>query len=200
VVRADVAGKSAANCALSGGCRLLVGALTWTRSSALHTVDNMSETRILELRTQRRWTQERLAEISGVTVRTVQRLEAGNDVSLDTPSRLGTALGVPVRDLFMEAPKSEYGKAMSALYAAFAIRPEADRLTGGHGLVANGAVGESGHAKESRATGDRVDGGGRVQAGARTGEDRHDDRRRSPSRRALALSRQPRKTTRVPRT
>ena len=75
----------------------------------------MSETRILELRTQRGWTQERLAEVSGVTVRTLQRLEAGNDVSLDTLSRLGKALGVPVRDLFMEAPESEYGKAVSAL-------------------------------------------------------------------------------------
>lgn len=57
----------------------------------------MSETRIVGLRTERGWTQERLAEVSGVTVRTVQRLEAGNDVSLDTLSRLAGALEVPVR-------------------------------------------------------------------------------------------------------
>ncbi|TXK12319.1 helix-turn-helix transcriptional regulator [Microbacterium hatanonis] len=75
----------------------------------------MSETRIIELRTQRGWTQERLAEASGVTVRTVQRLEAGNDVSLDTLSRLGKALGVAVRDLFVTVPENDYGKAVSAL-------------------------------------------------------------------------------------
>jgi transcriptional regulator with XRE-family HTH domain len=75
----------------------------------------MSETRIVELRTLRGWTQERLAEASGVTVRTVQRIEAGNDVSLDTLSRLGRALGVPVRDLFGRLPDTAYGRTVSAL-------------------------------------------------------------------------------------
>jgi len=60
----------------------------------------MNETRIVDLRTQMGWTQERLADESGVTVRTVQRLEAGNDGSLDTLSRVAKAFGVPVRDLF----------------------------------------------------------------------------------------------------
>lgn len=49
----------------------------------------MSQTRILELRTQRRWTQERLAEASGVTVRTLQRLEAGNDVCSSDAEQFG---------------------------------------------------------------------------------------------------------------
>ncbi len=67
----------------------------------------MSETRIVGLRTERGWTQERLAEVSGVTVRTVQRLEAGNDVSLDTLSRLAGALEVPVRQLVVEDPEDD---------------------------------------------------------------------------------------------
>ncbi|MDM7892954.1 helix-turn-helix domain-containing protein [Curtobacterium caseinilyticum] len=75
----------------------------------------MSQTRIVELRTQRGWTQQRLAEASGVTIRTLQRLEAGNDVSLDTLSRLGQALGVPVRDLFVHAPETDFGRTASAV-------------------------------------------------------------------------------------
>lgn len=100
---------------MSGGCRLGVGLLSWAAGGASPTVANMSQTRILELRTQRGWTQERLAEASGVTVRTLQRLEAGNDVSLDTLSRLGRALGVPVRDLFVQIPDTDFGNAASAL-------------------------------------------------------------------------------------
>ncbi|WP_439692404.1 helix-turn-helix domain-containing protein [Curtobacterium sp. SP.BCo] len=75
----------------------------------------MSQTRIVELRTQRGWTQQRLADASGVTVRTLQRLEAGNDVSLDTLSRLGQALGVPVRELFVHVPDTDFGRTASAV-------------------------------------------------------------------------------------
>ncbi len=56
--------------------------------------------RIAALRRERGWTQERLAEASGVAVRTVQRLEGGKDASLETLSALARALEVPVRDLF----------------------------------------------------------------------------------------------------
>ncbi|PVE71818.1 hypothetical protein DC432_09400 [Microbacterium testaceum] len=80
----------------------------------------MNRTRIAESRSLRGWTQERLAEVSGVTVRTVQRLEAGNDVSLNTLARLGEALGVPVRELFETVPENAYGKALSALLTAIA--------------------------------------------------------------------------------
>ncbi len=40
--------------------------------------------RIAALRRERGWTQERLAEASGIAVRTVQRLEGGKDASLET--------------------------------------------------------------------------------------------------------------------
>jgi len=69
----------------------------------------MNETRIVDLRTQVGWTQERLADESGVTVRTVRRLEAGNDGSLDTLSRVAKAFGVPVHGLFVTVAEDDYG-------------------------------------------------------------------------------------------
>lgn len=60
----------------------------------------MNTTRITELRQAQGWTQERLASESGVGLRTVQRLEAGQDASLETLSLVADALQVPVRDLF----------------------------------------------------------------------------------------------------
>ncbi len=63
--------------------------------------------RIGELRRLRGWTQERLAEQSGVAVRTIQRMESGRDASLETLSAVAAALEVPVRDLFVtEEPAS----------------------------------------------------------------------------------------------
>ncbi|WP_082298054.1 helix-turn-helix domain-containing protein [Microbacterium sp. CGR1] len=60
----------------------------------------MNTTRITELRQAQGWTQERLATESGVGLRTVQRLEAGQDASLETLCLVADALQVPVRDLF----------------------------------------------------------------------------------------------------
>lgn len=60
----------------------------------------MNTTRIIELRQAEGWTQERLATESGIGLRTVQRLEAGEDASLETLSLVADALRVSVRDLF----------------------------------------------------------------------------------------------------
>jgi transcriptional regulator with XRE-family HTH domain len=60
----------------------------------------MNEMRIAELRRHRGWTQERLAEASGIAVRTVQRIERGSDASLESLSSIASALEVPVRELF----------------------------------------------------------------------------------------------------
>jgi transcriptional regulator with XRE-family HTH domain len=63
-------------------------------------MEPMNQTRIIELRQAQGWSQERLANASGVGLRTVQRLEAGQDASLETLSLVAEALQVPVRDLF----------------------------------------------------------------------------------------------------
>lgn len=75
----------------------------------------MNETRIGDLRRTRGWTQERLAEESGVAVRTIQRLEAGKDASLETISLIADALGVPVRELFVTVEKEEFETAVGGL-------------------------------------------------------------------------------------
>ena len=43
----------------------------------------MNKYRVAELRKKRGWTQEVLAEKANITVRTIQRIENGTDVSLD---------------------------------------------------------------------------------------------------------------------
>ncbi|WGY02083.1 helix-turn-helix transcriptional regulator [Nocardioides sp. QY071] len=75
----------------------------------------MNEPRIRDLRTARGWSQERLAEASGVAVRTIQRLEAGNDASLETLSLVATALEVSVRDLFASVESDRLGIAVDGL-------------------------------------------------------------------------------------
>lgn len=60
----------------------------------------MNKYRVAELRKKRGWTQEVLAEKANITVRTIQRIENGTDVSLDTLSSISNALLVPVSELF----------------------------------------------------------------------------------------------------
>ncbi|TNC47365.1 helix-turn-helix domain-containing protein [Mumia zhuanghuii] len=80
----------------------------------------MNKARIKDLRTARGWSQERLAEVSGVAVRTIQRLEAGNDASLETLSMVANALEVPVRDLFVSVDSDQLTIAVDGLDARIA--------------------------------------------------------------------------------
>lgn len=75
----------------------------------------MNESRIAELRRAKGWTQERLATESGITVRTIQRLEAGNDASLETISLVAKALDVQAGDLFKRVQTPEFSEAVDGL-------------------------------------------------------------------------------------
>ncbi|TFD86621.1 helix-turn-helix domain-containing protein [Cryobacterium serini] len=77
----------------------------------------MNKTHIGELRRARGWTQERLAAESGVAGRTIQRVEAGNDASLDTIALIADALEVAVRDLFVSVESIDFGEAVEKLDA-----------------------------------------------------------------------------------
>lgn len=80
------------------------GLVSWSAVLTARSVAGMNsknETRVSQLRRSVGWTQERLCEQSGVPVRTIQRLEAGNETSLETLSRVADALKVEVRDLFV---------------------------------------------------------------------------------------------------
>lgn len=62
--------------------------------------------RVAELRRQRGWTQEALAEKAQVSGRYIQLIEAGREnLTIMTLAKLGNALRIPVRDLF-ERPRS----------------------------------------------------------------------------------------------
>lgn len=58
------------------------------------------KTRITLLRRSKGLTQEKLAELSNLSVRTIQRLEAGDDSSLETLRLVANALNVSVNELF----------------------------------------------------------------------------------------------------
>ena len=54
-------------------------------------------------RTERAWTQEQLAEISGVGVRTIQRTETGKNCSFETLLSLAAAFDIDVKDIMKKA-------------------------------------------------------------------------------------------------
>ena len=54
---------------------------------------------IQKLRLQRGWSQEQLAEVSGLSARTVQRLERGQPASLESLKALASAFDLDLKDL-----------------------------------------------------------------------------------------------------
>ena len=74
------------------------------------------EAEIKELRIACRMSQEQLAEKAQVSVRTIQRLEAGDDASISTLNLVAGALGVEVGNLFphTDATQEQQAKIQSA--------------------------------------------------------------------------------------
>jgi len=103
----------------------------------------MNTSRIAVLRQEAGWTQERLASESRVGLRTIQRLEAGNEASLETLSLVAEALRVSVGDLFTSIDDADFGSRVEALDSRVVDQQVArDRLTaawwwlyGGIGVV-----------------------------------------------------------------
>ena len=66
------------------------------------------------LRENRCWSQEQLAELSGLSLRTIQRIEGSNRVSLDSMIALAAAFEIDVvtleRELAMDKTSSEWKK------------------------------------------------------------------------------------------
>lgn len=65
---------------------------------------------IKQLRTDRGWTQQQLAEICAISLRTVQRVELQGLGSLETCKALATAFSVP-REQLLEQAQAETGGA-----------------------------------------------------------------------------------------
>ena len=62
---------------------------------------------VRKLRLEKGWSQEQLAEISSLSVRTIQRIERGQKPSLETLKSLAAAFEINVSDLTMEADMSK---------------------------------------------------------------------------------------------
>lgn len=65
-------------------------------------------------RLKRSWTQEHLAEAAHLSVRTVQRLESGEDPSAETLRTLAEALGVDVAELRAAEIRRQFGAPLAA--------------------------------------------------------------------------------------
>ncbi|WP_241154266.1 helix-turn-helix domain-containing protein [Streptococcus tangpeifui] len=66
-----------------------------------------NQTIVARLRKQKGWTQERLAEETGLSVRTIQRIEKGDDSSLETLGLVANALNISVNELFNDDEDSQ---------------------------------------------------------------------------------------------
>ncbi|MGQ8705739.1 helix-turn-helix domain-containing protein [Serratia sp. TSA_198.1] len=64
----------------------------------------MQTYRIRQLRLEKGWSQEQLATIAGLSTRTVQRIENGEQGSLETLTAIAAALGLQVNDLSQPQP------------------------------------------------------------------------------------------------
>lgn len=70
----------------------------------------MQKYRIRPLRLAKGWSQEQLATIAGLSTRTVQRIENGEQASLETLTAIAAALGVQVSDLNAQPQQTTMGE------------------------------------------------------------------------------------------
>jgi transcriptional regulator with XRE-family HTH domain len=62
---------------------------------------HINSPRLRELRTARQWSQEQLARLSGLNLRTIQRLESGAKVSMESLRALAAVFEVPAESLLV---------------------------------------------------------------------------------------------------
>lgn len=65
---------------------------------------HINRARLRKLRTERHWSQEQLAELSGLNLRTIQRLESGAKASTESLRALAAVFEVPVESLLSGEP------------------------------------------------------------------------------------------------
>jgi transcriptional regulator with XRE-family HTH domain len=108
------------------------------------------------------WRQETLAELSGVTVRTIQRVEAGQPVSLDTRRAIARGFQIPDLDVFskpdpfptqqeLERQKAEFDHKYLVLDASVVDGRKITAMLSdkqGHGAISPGSTIELPHAAQ----------------------------------------------------
>lgn len=65
---------------------------------------HINSIRLRELRAARQWSQEQLATLSGLNLRTIQRLESGAKVSTESLRALAAVFEVPAESLLVDNP------------------------------------------------------------------------------------------------
>src|SRR6202046_82588 len=108
---------------LSCSSQVRDGLLTWPVRGLrrkCRRVDGGSPLLIQKLRLQRGWSQEQLAELSGLSVRTIQRLERGQTASVESLKALGAAFEMDFSDL----KEPEMDTPMSATPMSQSIRAD----------------------------------------------------------------------------
>jgi len=65
---------------------------------------HIDSARLRDLRIARQWSQEQLAELSGLNLRTIQRLEAGAKISTESLRALAAVFEVPAEALLVRPP------------------------------------------------------------------------------------------------
>lgn len=78
---------------------------------------DIDSTRLRALRTARHWSQEQLADASGLNLRTIQRLEAGGNASTESIRALAAVFEVPADSLRVAPPPTPPTGSQPALAA-----------------------------------------------------------------------------------
>lgn len=95
---------------------------------------------IRELRLQRAWSQEQLAEIAGISARTVQRLEQGQTAALETLKALAAAFDMPIDRLRGGSAPLAKEDAMTEIAAPLSAPRDPRRMFRRHLLVFAGVM------------------------------------------------------------
>lgn len=84
-----------------------------------------SNYQVKALRLQRAWSQEQLAELASLSVRTIQRIENGEAPSLETLSALAAVFGVSVTELSAESVVADDSLDRRIVEARLRVKQEA---------------------------------------------------------------------------
>jgi transcriptional regulator with XRE-family HTH domain len=76
------------------------GAILTPGRASMH----VDSARLRELRAARQWSQEQLAQLSGLNLRTIQRLESGAKISMESLRALAAVFEVPAESLLATRP------------------------------------------------------------------------------------------------
>ena len=66
---------------------------------------HINSVRLRELRASRQWSQEQVAKLSGLNLRTIQRLESGAKISTESLRALAAVFEVPAESLLLKEPR-----------------------------------------------------------------------------------------------